>query len=153
MGGRTKEVAENIASELEGDVRIEGLDFEGSVKDFMGNQEDMMKGNLSKVTYNKEIEDLAPYDLIIFGTPTYGMRPTASLIGFLEHINNIKGKDIILFATCRFLAGKVLQRFEKPINELGGNVLDGKVFKGLFRINMSKARDFGIHINKEYIQK
>ncbi|MEJ2249928.1 MAG: hypothetical protein P8Y97_09735 [Candidatus Lokiarchaeota archaeon] len=130
-------MAKYIASELEDQVdqiQMERLEYHGKVMELMRKQETIRKGDLSNFSYNKEIEDLSQYDLILFGSPTYGAIPAPVFNGILQHIKNLEGRDVIIFATCRFYGGKILQMMEHDIEKKGGNIIAKKLFKGFFRI-------------------
>ena len=89
MGGRTRKVAEQLAKNLKCDsVDIEELKYHEKATKMLSVQEQIMNGDLSGFTYDKKIEDLAPYDLIFIGTPTWGSRPVPAFYGYLEKIQN-----------------------------------------------------------------
>lgn len=111
MSGRTKAVAIRIADELSfSQINIEEFKYNKKLKDFLSEQKEIFKGNLSNFNYNKSIIDLATYDVILFGTPTYGGSPAAIFNGYLEHTQNIQGKNFIIFCTCRFKSGKIIEK-------------------------------------------
>ena len=150
LGGRTKKVAECISERLNNsDVRIEQLEYTKKKRDFLSEQSEVMKGDLSSFKYNEDIKDLASYDLIFLGFPTHGGRPATIFNGYLEHAQNIKGKNFIVFNTCRFSSGKTLDNMEAEIKERGGSVINRRTFKGFFRIKTSKVYDFVEELNQE----
>ncbi|KON28824.1 hypothetical protein AC481_00195 [miscellaneous Crenarchaeota group archaeon SMTZ-80] len=152
MTGRTKKVAENIAEGLNSlDVRIEEIKYAKKVRDLLKEKEEIMKGDLSNFNYDENIKDLEPYDLIFFGTPTYGARAPPVFDGYLEIANNVSGKRFIVFNTCRFIAGKILELIQAEIEKKGAEVVNKRIFKGFFRINMKKVRNFIDELNKELL--
>ena len=152
MGGRTRKVAERIANSLNSDdVDIEELKYHERATKMLSVQEEIMKGDLSNFSYDKKIEDLELYDIIFFGTPTWGSQPTPVFYGYIEKVQNISGKRFILFNTYRMVAIKTLEKMEDKIESKSGNVVKKQTFKGLFRIRMSKVDNFINDINQELL--
>ena len=152
MGGRTRKVAERIASKLNSDVvDIEELKYHERATKMLSVQEDIMKGDLSNFSYDKKIEDLEPYELIFFGTPTWGSQPVPVFYGYIEKTQNISGKRFIIFNTCRMVAIKTLEKMETTIKSKNGNVVKKHTFKGPFRIKMTKVDRFTNEINQEIL--
>jgi len=150
LGGRTKKVTENIAGGLNSqDVSIEKFEYTKKFRDYLSEQEEVMKGDLSSFMYNETIEDLSPYDLVFFGSPTHGGRPATLFNGYFKHAQNIEGKNFVVFNTCRFSSGKTLQIMQGIIEEKGGSVVNKRTFKGFFRIKMSKVDGFVEELNQE----
>jgi len=109
MGGRTRKIAEDIANILNSDnVDIEELKYHKTATKMLSVQEEIMKGDLSNFSYDKKIEDLKPYDIIFFGTPTWGSQPVPVFYGYIEKAQNVSGKKFIIFNTCRMVAIKTL---------------------------------------------
>ncbi len=143
MGGRTKKVAEKISSDLNSsEITIERFNYSKRARDVVAEREKIMKGDLSDFKFNESILDLEPYGLVFFGTPTYGGQPVVIFKGFLENAKNIEGKNFIIFNTCRFITGKTLDVLKAEIEEKGGKVINQRVFKGFFRIKLSKVKKF-----------
>ncbi len=149
MSGRTRRVAQAIAAALRtAEVQIEEIKYNGtSATKLVKEQAVVMKGNLSHFTFKQEILDLAPYDRVFFGTPTYGGAPAPTFQGFLENCKNVTGKEWVLFATCRFMGGKNLSTMRGAIEQKGGKVVAQQMFKGFFKINLQKAQAFGQSLN------
>ncbi|MBY9014908.1 MAG: flavodoxin family protein [Candidatus Lokiarchaeota archaeon] len=60
LGGRTKKVAQSIAEGLSiSDVSIEQFEYTKKFRDFLSEQDEVMKGDLSSFKYNENIKDLA----------------------------------------------------------------------------------------------
>ncbi len=150
MGGRTRRVAQAIAAELRNaEVQLEEIKYNGgSATKLVKEQAAVVKGDLSHFTFTHEILDLAPYDRVFFGTPTYGGAPAPTFTGFLENCKNVTGKDWVLFATCRFMGAKVFSIMRGVIEQKGGKVVAQQMFKGFFKINLQKAQAFGQSLNK-----
>ena len=150
MGGRTRKVAIEIANNLKSDsIDIEELKYHEKATKMLSVQEQIMNGDLSGFTYDKKIEDLAPYDLIFIGTPTWGSRPVPVFYGYLEKAQNLAGKKFILFNTCRFISIRTFEKLEAEIESKGGEVVKSQTFKGVFRIKMVKVEKFIEEMNQE----
>jgi flavodoxin len=148
-GGRTRQVAQTIAAELHNaEVVIEQLKYSGSARNLVMEQEVVMKGDLSKFTFNRDVLDLAPYDRVFFGTPTYGGRAAPAFYGFLENCKNVAGKEWVIFATCRLSGGQNLNLMRAAIEQKGGKVIAQQMFKAFFKINLQRAQVFGQSLNK-----
>ncbi len=144
-------VAEKIASKLNSsDVTIEQIKYSNKLKELWPKQEEIKKGNLSDFEYNDSILDHEPYDLIFFGTPTHGANPAVVFYGYIERVKNIKGKNFIIFNTCRAFAGKILRKMEAEIEKKGGKVVNERIFRNLFKIKLSKVNNFIDELNKAY---
>ncbi len=150
MGGRTRRVAQAIAAELRtAEVQVEEIKYNGtSATKLVKEQGGVMKGDLSHFTFKQEILDLAPYDRVFFGMPTYGGAPAPTFHGFLENCKNVQGKECVIFATCRFIGHRNLSLMQEAIEQKGGKVVAQQSFKGFFKINLQKAQAFGQSLNK-----
>lgn len=149
LGGRTKKVAEKIVEGFNiSDVSIESIKYTKKSRDLIREQDEIMKGNLLNFRYNEIIKDLGPYDLIFFGFPTHGGRPATVFNGYLKHAQNLGGKNFIVFNTCRMIPGKTLEIMQAEIEQKGGSVVNKRIFRGLFRIKMSKVEDFIKELNQ-----
>ena len=152
MGGRTRKVATEIANNLKCDsIDIEELRYHEKATKMLSVQEEFMNGDLSGFTYDKKIEDLEPYDLILIGTPTWGSQPVPVFYGYLEKVQNHIGKKFILFNTCRFISIRVFEKLGALIESKGGYVVKTQTFKGVFRIKIVKVDKFIEEINQEHL--
>jgi flavodoxin len=152
MGGRTRKVAEDIANNLNSDnVDIEELKYHKRATKMLSVQEEIMKGDLLNFSYDEKIEDLKPYDIIFFGTPTWGSQPVPVFYGYIEKAQNVSGKKFIIFNTCRMVAIKTLEKMEEKIKSKNGIVVKKHTFKGPFRIKKSKVDRFTNEINQEFL--
>ncbi len=151
MGGRTKKVAEKIASDLKSsEVVIERIKYTKKLRNFFLEEDKIMKGDLSNFKYNDLILDFEPYDLIVLGTPTYGSLPAVIFNGYIEKVKNIKGKRLILFSTCRLISIKTFRVLEAEIEKRGGKVVKKQVFKGFFKIGIRKVEKFSDELNQDF---
>lgn len=145
--GRTKKVAEAIASSLKDEnVQLEALQFHGKLFELMAVQEAMINGDLSKLVYDEKILDVSPYDLICIGAPVYGGRPAAAFNAYVKAVKNLDGKNVVIFSTCFAMAGKCLAIMKELVESKGGLVSNQMMFKGIFRINLKKAQEFGLRL-------
>ena len=153
MSGRTKKVAEKMASDLKSsEVVIERLKYTKKQRNLMFEEDKIKKGDLSNFKFNETILDLEPYDLIILGSPTYGSLPTVAFNGYIENVRNIKGKSLILFNTCRLISIKTFRVLEAEIGKKGGKVVKKQVFKGFFKIGMRRVEKFIDEINQDFLK-
>jgi flavodoxin len=153
MSGRTKKVAETILEGLKGhEVQIERIEYPKKARNIISDQEKIINGDLSDFKYNPEIENLASYDLIFFGNPVYGGRQPAVFDGYIKKAQNVNGKKFIIFCTCRFMAGKTLGLMRAEIEKKGGSMVDERVFKGFFRIKMTKTQTFVEELNQSLLK-
>lgn len=144
MGGRTQIIAQNIADVLRNaKVDIERLKYNGRVLDYIKNEQNIRKGDISRFTFNRKILDLSQYDRIFFGAPVYGSRPPAVFNAFLENCKNTIGKEWVLFATCRMIGGKTLYNMSEDIKKKGGKVVNQHLFRHPVNINIKEAQAFG----------
>ena len=153
MTGRTKKVAESIVQGIEGhEKQIERIEYPKKARNIISEQEKIINGDLSDFTYNQIIEDLASFDLIFFGNPVYGGRQPPIFDGYIKRAQNVNGKKFIIFCTCRFLAGKTIEKMRIEIEKKGGTVVNERVFKGLFRIKMTKVQEFIDEFNQSLLK-
>lgn len=149
LTGRTKMVAEAITAELtKYDVKVEGISYKKSPKEWMNDYNQTLAGDLSNFNYNESIFDPSPYDLICIGVPTHGGRPAYIFDAYIQKSKNFEGKRVVIFNTCRLFALKTLGNMKREIEKKGGKVTDQKCFKGLFKLTDKKAREFGKFLNQ-----
>ena len=150
LSGRTKKVAETIARGLNSsEISIEQFEYTKNSKDYLSEQNEIMKGDLSNFIYNEKIKDLTSYDLVFLGFPTHWGRPATVFNGYFEYVQNVDGKKFIIFNTCRFLSGKTLTKMQIEIEKKGGSVIKKGTFKNFFKIKMAKVDKFVELLNQE----
>ena len=97
QGGTTELVARTLAKKLRADLlKIHDLKNRDGFKNKL----------LSSINAYRETKtdivpasvDLTPYDTIYFGTPTWSGNPTPAILTIIDRCN-LRGKDVILFAT------------------------------------------------------
>lgn len=153
LGGRTKQVALRIAEGLNiADKTVEYFEYTKKSREIISEQDKIMKGDLSNFKYNENIKNLAPYDLVFFGFPTHGGHPATVFNGYLKLAQNFDNKNFIIFNTCRAIPGKTLNIMQAEIEQKGGFVVKKQVFRGLFKIKMSKVDAFIKELNQELMR-
>ncbi|MHA2288844.1 MAG: flavodoxin family protein [Promethearchaeota archaeon] len=153
LGGRTKQVAKRIAEGINfSDVNIENFEYIKKSREIIPEQDEIMKVNLSNFKYNEEINDLSHYDLVFFGFPTHGGLPATVFNGYLKHAQNFSGKEFVIFNSCRLIPGKTLEIMQTEIEQKGGFVVNKRVFRGLFKIKMSKVDNFINELNQNLVK-
>ena len=147
--GRTKRVAETIASQLSNyAVDLEGITFTGTFRDYIeGGPNSITAGNWSKFIAKETIFDLAPYDLVCVGMPVHGGTPTLVFDAYLKRCKGLSGKKVCTFQTCRFMPGKSTSTMRQGLEAAGALVKDQLVCRAMFRIGTKKAAAFGQRVN------
>ena len=68
--------------------------------------------------------DLTPYDTVYFGTPTWAGNPTPAILTIIDRCN-LRGKDVILFATMDSNRGDSnIERLEEKVKMRGARVIE-----------------------------
>ena len=151
LTGRTKKIAESIAESIKGhEVQLERIESSIKARTIISEKERISNGDLSDFKYEKNIEDLTLYDVILFGTPVWGGCQPAVFDGYIKKAT-VAGKKFIIFCTCRFLVGKTMGLMRAEIEKKGGSVINERAFKGFFRIKKAKVQNFIEELNKELI--
>jgi flavodoxin len=147
--GRTKKVAETIASSLtEYDVEFIRLEAMGSFSERFKISGEIRRGNYSRIQKNLSSLKDTTFDLLIIGMPTHGGPPPnvyQEIVGLLGDLN---GKKAIVFNTARLTGGKTSIIMATKLEEAGANVIEKRRFKGFFRLRMNEAMEFGNKINQ-----
>jgi flavorubredoxin len=148
LTGRTKMVAEILAAELNNyEVDVEPISYKKEFN-FHIEQKQIQEGDLSNFSYNERIFNLNPYDLVCIGVPTWGGRPAFIFDAYIEKCNNIEGKAVVVFNTCRLISGSTIKKMKTVIENKGGKVINQQTFKALFGMGEKKARAFGNVLNQ-----
>ena len=67
---------------------------------------------------------MTPYDTIYFGTPTWSGNPTPAILTIIDRCN-LRGKDVILFATMDANRGESnIKRLEEKVKMRGARVIE-----------------------------
>jgi flavodoxin len=123
QGGTTELVARTLAKKLRADLlKIHDLK----------NREGFKNKLLSSINAYRETKtdivpasvDLTPYDTIYFGTPTWAGNPTPAILTIIDRCN-LRGKDVILFATMDANRGDTnIKRLEEKVKMRGARVIE-----------------------------
>ena len=123
QGGTTELVARTLAKKLRADLlKIHDLK----------NREGFKNKLLSSINAFRETKtdiipasvDLTPYDTIYFGTPTWSGNPTPAILTIIDRCN-LRGKDVILFATMDGNCGDSnIKRLEEKVKMRGARVIE-----------------------------
>jgi flavodoxin len=70
-------------------------------------------------TTTAEPSTINEYDLLILGTPVHGFNPSKESISFIESLPETKGKEAILFITCRLWKGGTFGKLKKELKKKG----------------------------------
>ena len=148
MGGRTKRMAEAIASNLSNyEVIFFPFELKGSFIGKIQLLDEFENGDYSSFEGDFSILNAEPYDLILIGMPTYGSNPPKTFHELTKRMNNLHGKRVVLFGTSRFRRGSHLQVMKEDIEGKDGEVIEQRNFRGLLILGTKKALEFGIVIN------
>ncbi|WP_296880972.1 flavodoxin [uncultured Methanobrevibacter sp.] len=123
QGGKTDLVARTLAKKLHADIlRVHDLkNREGfknklfaSINAFRETKTDIAPASV----------DLTPYSTIYFGTPTWAGNPTPAILTIIDRCN-LRGKDVILFATMDANRGDTnIKRLEEKVKMRGARVIE-----------------------------
>lgn len=95
--GKTKVVAEKIASELKGDIEeIVDQKNRSGILGFLKAGYDATRGNETKIGETQKSPK--NYDLIIIGTPVWNSRPASAISTYLKR-KNLSEKKVAIFCT------------------------------------------------------
>jgi len=120
--GKTKIAANALANKISGDlIEIKDLKNRMGILNFMRAAFDARGSKITNIEPSNV--DTTNYDILCFGTPVWGSRPTPAFNTMIQNFK-IAGKNIILFVT---LGGAnyedVLNLMSKMTKEKGGNVI------------------------------
>ncbi|MHA1435582.1 MAG: flavodoxin family protein [Candidatus Heimdallarchaeota archaeon] len=149
MGGRTKKTAKAIASSMS-DYEVDFFPIE-MVGKFIGKIKMLdryEKGNYGELEAEMNALDAKDYDLVIFGSPTYGSETPKTFLEVLKRMKNLNGKKAIVFATARFSGGKTVEFMKTKVEEAGAQVINKAKFRRMFYLGVRKSTKFGKEINE-----
>lgn len=72
--------------------------------------------------------DVAPYDLIVIGTPVWAWKTTPATNAAVNALQNSAGKKAVVFATCGSQAGEAIPIMEQALEKKGVSVIGHTVF-------------------------
>lgn len=125
---KTALVARTLAQEVNADiVEITDLNGRDGALNYLKASVDAFREN--KTLIKPETVDLADYDLIYVGSPTWASKPTPAIITLIDQCN-FQGKDVILFASMGGSGGqKVIERMQEKIEPRGGRMIKSFLVK------------------------
>ena len=146
LTGRTKRAAEALAAELTNySTTIEPIVYTG-VK-YMRDHGKLMQGDYSLLVIKPDILNVNSYDLICIGMPVHGGRPSFALDAYLNKVEGIEGKKIMIFATCRFILHQTPVIMRKMVEEKGGIIVGEVWLKNFFKLNLNPIREYAQKTN------
>lgn len=72
--------------------------------------------------------DVAPYDLVVMGTPVWAWKSTPATNAAINALQNCLGKKGVIFATCGSQEGETLAIMKKALEQKGVTVVGEFVF-------------------------
>ena len=143
MTNRTKKVAENIANSLNG-YEVTFAPFALDAKKFINKIKQLDKvehEDFSKFEDQLANLDANDYDLVIFGSPNYGNLAPKTIKEIIKRIQNLNGKNTVVFVTGRFTGDKALVEIRKLVEEKGANIIAEKCYSRFFSIRKKDGTD------------
>ena len=148
MGGRTKRAALAIGAELTNyEVSYFPVELKGRFIEKIKQFDRLEKGDFSELEPGLSNLDVASYDLVLFGMPTYGSKPPGTFNEIIKRIANLSGKKVVIYTTARFSGGKALEDMKGQIEAKGAQIINQTTFRRLFYLGTRKAKKFGEEIN------
>ena len=148
MGGRTKKTAKAIASSLTNyEVDFFPIEIVGKFIEKIKMLDRYEKGNYGEFEAKLNALDAKGYDLIVFGSPTYGSETPKTFLEVLKRMKNLSGKKAVVFATARFSGGKTVEYMKSKVEEAGAQVINKAKFRRLFYLGIRNSTKFGKEIN------
>ncbi|MFX1436614.1 MAG: flavodoxin family protein [Promethearchaeota archaeon] len=149
MGGRTKKTAEAIASSLSThEVSFFPVELKGKFIEKIKMLDKFENKDFSVIEAELNNLDSIPYDLIIFGMPTYGDKPPKAFDEILTRMGSLRGKKAVVFNTARFTGKNALEYMKTKVEKTGAQIIDQRRFRKLFWIGEKDAIKFGKQIHE-----
>lgn len=106
FSGHTDRVVSIFADILKrkGDVDIQRLRPADEMTNFFGQCAAAFTGKRTKVQDGVKF-DASPYDLVLIGSPVWAFKPTPAINTFLDGINGLHGKKVVVLLTSGSGAG------------------------------------------------
>jgi flavodoxin len=119
---KTALVARTLADEVNADIlEVTDLNNRNGPLNYLKASVDAFREN--KTLINPATVDLADYDLVYVGSPTWASKPAPAIITLIDACN-FQGKDVILFATMGSSGGQnVIERMREKIEPRGGRMI------------------------------
>jgi len=128
--GKTKFVAEKVASELKADIEeVIDLKNRNGRFGFLKAGYDATRGNETKIGETQK--SLGDYHLIVIGTPVWNSRPASAIRTYLKR-NDLAGKKVAIFCTNEEMGEeKAVERAKALVSN--GNIVGELVVSKVFR--------------------
>ena len=140
--GKTRFVAEKVASELKADIEeVVDLKNRSGRFGFLKAGYDSTRGNETKI--GKTQKSPSGFELIVVGTPVWNSRPSPAISTYLKR-NDFAGKKVAVFCTNEGLGEeKAVERTKALISngDVVGELVVSKVFENQ-KENESKISDW-----------
>ncbi len=119
----TKRVAETLSLQLDTDIiRIEDTKKRTGIFNKFNSSIDAFRENKTEI--RPSTIDISNYELIYIGTPTWASNPTPAIITLIDSLD-LKGKDVVLFATMSSSGGKnTIKRMQEKVEIRGARVIE-----------------------------
>jgi flavodoxin len=125
---KTALVAKTIAEKIGADtLEIMDLKNRAGFLSYVNASADALREN--KTNIKPDPVDISDYGLVYIGTPTWAGKPAPAIITLIDKCD-LKGKDVILFATMGSRSGsRVLGRMEEKVEARGGRMVNSFLMK------------------------
>lgn len=142
----TKKVAETLAYQLKCDIiRIKDMKKRSGILNKFNSSIDAFRENKTEI-YPSNI-DISAYDIIYIGTPTWASNPTPAIITLIDRLD-LKGKDVVLFATMSSSGGKsTIKRMQEKVEIRGARVIETFTLKTKDK-TLNQIEDDSVNIAK-----
>lgn len=120
---KTAKVAETLAEELSADIQeIKDVKERSGFLNYLGASVDAFRESKTKISPdNLNLDD---YGIIYIGSPTWAGKPSPAIITFIDQAD-LKGKDVILFATMGSQGAKnVIKRMQEKVEARGARMVN-----------------------------
>jgi len=149
MRGRTKRAAKAIASSLTNyEVSFIPIECKGNFIEKIKMLDKYEKNDFSAVEEELKALDVAIYDLIVIGMPTYGNEPPNAFNEIMSRMGNLSDKKVATFTTARFSGKKALKYMNTKVEAAGGKISNTIKITRPFYLGRRKASKFGKEINE-----
>jgi flavodoxin len=102
LSGNTRRVAELLADRLRGTAEVDLVEVRdqrqySTLTAYSSGAPRAMRGEVAEIEPAKI--DLAPYDVLVLGTPVWAQAPTPAARGAVAALRGAEGKEAVVFAT------------------------------------------------------
>lgn len=125
---KTALVAKTLAEGIQADtIEVMDLKDRAGFLNYMNASADALREN--KTNIKPDPVNINDYGLVYIGTPTWAGKPAPAIITLIDKCD-LKGKDVILFATMGGRGGRgVLERMEEKVEARGGRMVNSFLMK------------------------